>query len=337
MNKHKSQDYKLSAVKYYLKSKNASETCKIFECSSRSLIRWVKKYQTSQSIERKGRDNVAYKVQQKHIKFIKSTINKDKMITMKDLLKKINNKYSDFNISRVHLGRVVKDLNITLKQARINHKHKTHHKKPTLIKNELKKFYDVVKQYNIKDIICIDETSLNSFIKRNHCYETIGKRCGKKKPQNNKIFRKYTGLFAINSKDVVYHEIYEKSGNTGERLYDFLKHFINHNNDKLIIMNNSSVHKNKEVRDLINENNNLLYSVPYQHYTNAIEGYFNVLKSRLNKKDGITYDDLVKNVKTVIKEIPKQLYHKLFIESYQRSEIYKPKKSRKKTLKKYKE
>ena len=41
-------------------------------------------------------------------------------------------------------------------------------------------------------------------------------------------------------------------------------------------MDNAPVHKNKEVRDLINENNNLLFSVPYQHYTNAIEGYFNV-------------------------------------------------------------
>ena len=81
MSPRKSQDYKLSAVKYYLKSKNASETCRIFECSSRSLMRWVKKFQTSQSIERKDRVNVTYKVQQKQIKFIKSIINEYKPIT----------------------------------------------------------------------------------------------------------------------------------------------------------------------------------------------------------------------------------------------------------------
>jgi transposase-like protein len=68
MSPHNSQDYKLSAVKYYLKSKNASETCRIFECSSLSLMRWVKKFQTSQSIEIKDRVNVAYKVKQKQIK-----------------------------------------------------------------------------------------------------------------------------------------------------------------------------------------------------------------------------------------------------------------------------
>ena len=45
----------------------------------------------------------------------------------------------------------------------------------------------------------------------------------------------------------------------------------------------------------------------------------------------------MKNVKSVIKEIPKQPYYKLFVGSYQKSETYKPKKYLKKTLKKYKE
>ena len=72
---HKPQDYKLSAVKYYLKSKNASEICRIFECSSRSLMRWVKKYQTSQSIKRKDRVNVAYKINQ-HVNQILSILKK---------------------------------------------------------------------------------------------------------------------------------------------------------------------------------------------------------------------------------------------------------------------
>ena len=83
----------------------------------------------------------------KNISNLKSTINEDKTITMEDLLKKIQIKYPHFNISRVHLGRVVKDLNITLKQTRLRHEPKTRHKKPISIKNELKKFYDVVKQY----------------------------------------------------------------------------------------------------------------------------------------------------------------------------------------------
>ena len=48
---HKSSDYKLSAVKYYLShSKNQVQNCKIFGCSERSLMRWVDKYKTTNKI-----------------------------------------------------------------------------------------------------------------------------------------------------------------------------------------------------------------------------------------------------------------------------------------------
>ena len=40
--KHKSEDFKLSAVEYYLVGdKSQLEVCKIFKCSPRSLMRWV--------------------------------------------------------------------------------------------------------------------------------------------------------------------------------------------------------------------------------------------------------------------------------------------------------
>lgn len=39
---HKSNDYKKCAVEHYLTSgKTQEETCKIFKCSVRSLMRWV--------------------------------------------------------------------------------------------------------------------------------------------------------------------------------------------------------------------------------------------------------------------------------------------------------
>ncbi len=59
---HKSYDYKLSTVKYYLShSKNQVQTCKIFGCSERSLMRWVDKYKSTNNITRKKRDYTSYK------------------------------------------------------------------------------------------------------------------------------------------------------------------------------------------------------------------------------------------------------------------------------------
>lgn len=51
--KHKSEDYKISAVQYYLVSdKTQLDVCKIFKCSPRSLIRWVEKYKKDGIIKR---------------------------------------------------------------------------------------------------------------------------------------------------------------------------------------------------------------------------------------------------------------------------------------------
>ena len=66
-------------------------------------------------------------------------------------------------------------MNITLKQTRLRHVPKTKYNKPIVIKNQLKQFYSKVKQYSLDDIICIDETSLNSLMIRIKCYEELGK------------------------------------------------------------------------------------------------------------------------------------------------------------------
>ena len=47
MSIRKSNDYKLTAVNHYLvEDKSQEEICKIFKCSRRSLMRWVKQYTT---------------------------------------------------------------------------------------------------------------------------------------------------------------------------------------------------------------------------------------------------------------------------------------------------
>ena len=128
---HKVSDYKLSAVKYYLShSKNQVQTCKRFGCSERSLMRRVDKYKSTNNITRKKRDYTSYKITNSHISFIKQQVKQNKTITMDELLVKLKNKYPDLTLSRVHLGRVIRDINIRLKQRRLRHVSKTRYKKP---------------------------------------------------------------------------------------------------------------------------------------------------------------------------------------------------------------
>jgi hypothetical protein len=89
--------------------------------------------------------------------------------------------------------------------------------------------------------------------------------------------------------------------------------------NKLIILDNASCHRTEVVKDLIQLNNNLLYTVPYQHGTQAIKGFFNVLKSRLKQKSSdLSYNNLCLNIKNVILEIPKSFYLNLIKGTYRK-------------------
>ena len=52
---HKSEDYKISAVKYYLKNKdNIRKTCKIFDCNKSTLQRWIERYNSTKNLTRRN-------------------------------------------------------------------------------------------------------------------------------------------------------------------------------------------------------------------------------------------------------------------------------------------
>ena len=63
MSKHKSEDFKISAVDYYIENDTSfAETCKIFKCSERSLKRWIERYNNEKSIKIHHRTPISYKI-----------------------------------------------------------------------------------------------------------------------------------------------------------------------------------------------------------------------------------------------------------------------------------
>ena len=159
-------------------------------------------------------------------------------------------------------------------------------------------------------------------MKRTHCYNEIGKRCVIK-TQSQEVFKKYTAIFAISGKGVEGFELYEKGGIDTNRLKTFLEtHIFNKYRDKLIILDNASSHRNEIIKNLINQNNKVLYSVPYQHFTNAIENFFSMFKSRLSKLDGLTYNELKVNINKVINNISQEKFLNIFKGAYNRKEKY---------------
>ena len=84
--KHKSEDYKLSAVKYYLDTKlSMNDVCDIYQCSKTSLKRWVDRYQKDGSIKRYNRKAISYKITKEQVKTAIMMLKNNEQITLEEL------------------------------------------------------------------------------------------------------------------------------------------------------------------------------------------------------------------------------------------------------------
>ena len=323
--KHKHEDYKLSAVKYYLEEDTSIEqTCLIFKCSKGSLHRWIQQYKQDKQIERRNRKPMSYKVTNEHVRYALDELKKNEQITMEELRKKVINKYSDFSITSQHLGKVIRDANKTRKRTKKSHFPETRWRVPIDLQTELNSFFRVVDQYSLDKIICLDETSIQAGMIPEYSRCELGKRCVVK-TNDNRVFKKFTLLVAISSKGVVGHTLYEKGGMTGERMVDFLRtHITSKYSNHLIIMDNAKAHKTDDVKkEAEKHENKLLFSIPYQPKTNAIETWFSQLKQLLKLDRSIEFYAIKQSIRRSIEQMSKQpqKYMRHFQYAYRKQEL----------------
>jgi len=338
---HKSEDYKISAVKYYLYNKdNIRKTCKIFDCKKSTLQRWVKRYETSKNLTRRNRNPISYKITKPQVKTALDLLKQNEQLTMNELVIDMKKKYPSF-ITPQHLGQVIRDNNKTRKRTRHEHFPKERYKKPIEKQTELNKFYSRVKQFPMNKVICLDETSVGSALKPTYSRCELGRRCVIK-TSNQFVFRKFTLLVAISNSKCVGKELYEKGGMTKERLLEFLeKNVFSKYKDHLIILDNAGSHNNELIKNaIIKSGNHYLFAVPYTPKTDAIEQYFNQVKTYLKKDRNVAnFQELEKNVEKAINKVKPENYKNYFEYAYNLKEGYELKRkssTRRRKLKIYK-
>lgn len=307
MSKHHTEDYKISAVKYYLEvSNNLTETCSIYDCSRISLRRWVDRYLADNNIKRKSRRAISYKITKEQLDYALLLLKNNEQISMKELAKQVKDKYSNFNITPQHLGNVIRDNNITRKRTRHRHYPHTRYGKKTNLKQDLDNFYKKVDEYKLDKIISLDETSIQPSMIPSYSRCKLGRRCIVK-TDDNYVFRKFTLLVAINNKKCVGYRLYKEGGMTKERFAKFINDFIKDKyKNNLIILDNAGSHNNKLVKDTITKtNNNFLYSIPYNPRTNCVEMFINQIKHymKINTEKTLSFPDIENSVKNSISKV----------------------------------
>jgi len=309
--KQHTEDYKLSAVKYYLKgNKTLKYTCKIFECKHKSLSRWIKKYKTQGNVTRKQRVNKNLKITDNISKFVKDYTKKYPTTTLWDLSKLVKRKYK-IKLSDSSIHNIFERNKITRKRLRNKYYPEDRLGKE---KNALNEFYNKLNNYNYKKTICLDETSIYLNMTLSYGRSKSG-TCVIKKTSKYP-YKRYNLLCAISSNKIIGWKLYKdiKGGIKTDNIIEFYNENIkNKYTNHLIIMDNAVTHRSQRIKELIkNSNNHLLYTVPYNPSTNAIEEFFSQLKHYIKKESPNTYDDIV----NVIKNIIKTKINKIHLENY---------------------
>lgn len=340
MTKQFTPDLKLKAVNYYNKINNYVKVCEVFECSERSLKRWVERYDKNKNVNRKTRKLGSYKLEKQHIQFIKETLRKHSDIQMNFLQELLKSKFPKLDISRQYLSDIIRDNNITRKRATFKHFPKTYRGNIRNEQQELKEFFDVINKFNLEYIISIDETSVSTSLTHNYCRAFLGDRCIKK-TTNNEVFKKYSLVVAINNKKCISSELYQNEAVNAERFNEFLKNICSKVKGKLFVLDNGQIHKKESTKQIIKESGNyLVYTCPYHPRLNSIEQFFNQMKHYIKLDKPNTFTTLDGSVKSSIDKIKPTNYENYFIyaynKDYYKNKLNNKKYTRRRTLKIYK-
>lgn len=256
---------------------------------------------------------------------------------MSDLKELLEKKYPDVSLTRVHIGRLLRDNNKTRKRLRKIHQPATYRGKPREHQKEVSTFIQEARKYSMDKIICLDETALYPALHPSYARCNSGKRCYVK-TTDSKVFKNYSLLVAITNKDTLGYELYEQGAVNAERLAEFITtHIKGKYQDHLIIMDNAMFHKSPEVKKAVEESGNkILYSVAYCPRSNPIEQYFNQVKHYIKKESPISFADVKKTLEKSIKQVREKNYKNYFIHTFNAEWLKKERKTRRKTLKQYK-
>lgn len=295
---HYSINFKIIAVKLYLKIESIRKVSLLLDCSKTSIQRWLDEYFETGKIEKTYKQRKSI-ITTNILDFIKELLKNNNTITLGKIKKKINQKFK-IDISISYLYYIIKyRLNMTYKQLR--KKYYPLKKLPTLKKDKYE-YYKELNKVGKDNILSIDETGFYLNMKKSNARCQKGSRCYD--TTYTYPFVKFNFICAIKNGKVIGYKLYkDRGGIDAEKFNTFYNDFIKNKYTKhLIILDNARFHKSQFVKDnIINSDNKIIYSLPYNPSLNPIENLFSQLKSHIKNKSPDNYEQLKDDLDNIIK------------------------------------
>jgi len=261
-------------INYYYQVHSFRTVSNIFKVSKSTIHRWVNGYSP------KPRTSKFLCLQEN----IHETITNDPFLTLYQLRELFQKKNHVISISS--LSRILKKLKLTYKRVT----KKFYYKSKESLFSKQKQYIESISNVNHDKILSIDETYFYNTTNHNYGWCPSKKRL---ETYNKVNLKKQSMIMCISNKQIISYKVYAK--NIDKSIYkQFINTFIHKFKDYYLLMDNVSFHKSKEIIDLVNEHNNILYIPPYSPQFNPIEELFSQLKNYIRKGNSLI--DSIKKV-----------------------------------------
>ena len=271
---------------------SVTDTARYFSISRKSLYNWINCDNLDRSAIRKRKITAEIKC------YIRAYVIARISFEYKLLIKAIKRKFK-ISIGKSSIYNALKEMHISRKM--INNKIIYTNKRKR--NQQIKAFIKNIKKINIKDIISLDETSIDSHISNTYGWGLIGKKITIHK-KHNRI--RYTVTCKITHDKIFHIQIVKKSANANTFL-EFIKTIADKlNKDKItyILLDNARIHHSKIVKAYVQTIDHIkfIYNVPYSPEYNPIEKVFGEAK-RLIKNNQITNQNIIQKIISGFKRI----------------------------------
>ena len=256
-----------------------SELVYIFKISRSTLYCWIHK----RIRKCKPKTNKINNTIVQHI--IKHTLQNNKL-NRSQLIKNIKLKFN-YSISESSLYRILKLNKITWKKCkrRLIYKNALEHKKQVM------QFKNNIKKISPKNIISIDETSIDNCRIANYGWNYSGKEVVRKKYIKKRV--RYTLICGISMKGIDHAKLIIGSAKS-EDFNEFIKELTKTKDNMHLLMDNAAIHHNKKLTGSIQNNNKVIYNAPYCPEYNPIEMLFSKIKRHIETTKSEPIKDQVK-------------------------------------------
>lgn len=288
----------INIVKNFYVNNNYSirDISNIFKISKSTIHRWINKTNMTKNIVNCNIIN----------EIINKLVKENPFITLKMMQTKIRETiHKNISISGVYIH--VQKLKLTYKK--VSNKMYSNMKNLCAITKYFKKR---IKRIKLNDIICLDESYIQTNMSGNYGWGKKGTKIERYIKSNPK---KISIMMAITNKKIISSKLYDVNINK-TIFHNYLKDdLLPKIKNKYILMDNVSFHRSKEIINLIKESNNVpLFIPPYSPDFNPIEGIFHILKHKIRQKNELinkkTIEETIKDITHNFQKMYKHSFRK---------------------------